>query len=107
MPKRRRAAEERPKETPMPDENTVLCVVDRLLGAEHMVARCVDGRSRVVRIPGRMRRRVWIKEGDVILVAPWDFQPGKGDVLYRYEGDEVKKLIERKLLPEDFLEGVT
>lgn len=105
MPRKKKAVEEKPKEIPLPNESTVLCVVDRLLGAEHMIARCADGRSRVVRIPGRMRRRVWIKEGDVILVAPWDFQPGKGDVLHRYASDEVKRLIEQGLLPKDFLEG--
>jgi len=32
-----------------------------------------------------MKRRVWIKVGDVVLVAPWDFQvDSRGDILWRY-----------------------
>ena len=104
--KKKRREEERPKEPPLPseEEGTVLCIVERLLGADHLLARCADGMSRKVRIPGSMRRRVWIREGDVILVAPWDFKPDRGDVVYRYVGDEVRKLVEKGLLPQELLE---
>ncbi len=104
--KRRRGEEERSKEIPLPssEEGTLLCIVERLLGADHLLARCADGVTRKVRIPGSMRRRVWMREGDVILVAPWDFKPDRGDAIYRYRGDEVRKLIEMGLLPEELKE---
>lgn len=109
MPKRDKAKgeEESRKETPLPDEASVICVVERLLGGEHFLARCVDGRSRVTRIPGRYRKKLWIREGDVVLVAPWDTQPErKGDMLYRYSNEEVKKLVEMGLIPPEHLEGI-
>ena len=27
---------------------------------------------------------MWIRAGDVVLVAPWDFDSGKADILWRY-----------------------
>jgi translation initiation factor 1A len=39
----------------------------------------------VCRIRGKMKRRVWIKVNDTVLVAPWDFQTdSRGDILWRY-----------------------
>ncbi len=104
--KKRRHEEETSKEMPLPkeEEGTVLCIIERLIGADFLLARCADGVQRKVRIPGSMRRRVWMREGDVILVAPWDFKPDRGDVIYRYRGDEVKKLVEMGLLPQELLE---
>ncbi len=105
MAKKRRE-EEAPKEVPLPnpDEGTVICIVERLLGADHVLIRCADGAQRKARIPGSMRRRVWIKEGDIVLAAPWDFRPDRADVIYRYERDEVKVLVEKGLVPQELLE---
>ncbi|TDA35632.1 translation initiation factor IF-1A, partial [Candidatus Nezhaarchaeota archaeon WYZ-LMO7] len=35
---------------------------------------------------------------DFVLVAPWDFQPGRGDLLWRYTKDEVEELKRRGLV---------
>ena len=32
----------------------------------------------------KMRRRQWVREGDLIIVWPWDFQDSKADVKHRY-----------------------
>jgi len=104
--KKKRRREERPKELVLPGEGEILCVVERMLGAEHIMARCLDGKVRMGRIPGRMKKRVWIREGDVVLMVPWEFQGDrKGDIVHRYLGDEVRKLIELGYLPPEFLEG--
>jgi len=103
--KKKRRVEERPRELLLPAEGQVVGVVERLVGAEHAIVKCSDGYSRMCRIPGRMRRRVWIKEGDVVLVAIWDFQPTrKGDIIHRYERDEIKKLVEMNYIPRELLE---
>jgi len=47
-----------------------------------------------------MKKRVWVRIGDVVLVAPWDFNPERGDIIYRYMPGEVQRL-ERKGLLED------
>lgn len=107
MPKKRET-EEKPKDIPLPDESTVICLVEKLLGGDHFLARCLDGYTRVTRIPGKFRKRVWIKEGDIVLVAPWDTQPDRrGDMVYKYWSDEVKKLVEKGILSPELLEGLT
>ncbi len=103
--KKARRGEERPRELLLPAKGQVVGIVERLVGAEHAVVKCSDGYTRMCRIPGRMRRRVWIKEGDIVLVAIWDFQPAKkGDIIHRYERDEVRKLIELNYIPKELLE---
>jgi len=69
----------------LPVANDVLCVTVRLLGFDRLMVKCQDGNERLCRIRGKMKRRVWIREGDVVLVSPWDFQSDKrGDVIWRY-----------------------
>lgn len=109
LPKKKKKGveEEAGKEPPIPGEGEVICGVIRLVGGNHFVAKCLDGVERMVRIPGRMRRRVWMREGDIVLVAPWDFNPKKGDVIYKYEKSEVAKLIEKGIIPKEFLDALS
>jgi len=83
----------------------VLCVVDEVVGADFIKVRCVDGVTRICRIPGKFRRRVWLSTGDVVLVEPWDFQQTKGDIVHKYEKDEIRKLISMNLITKEFIEG--
>jgi len=40
-----------------------------------------------------MKRRVWIRQGDIVLVSPWDFQSDKrGDVIWRYRRNQAEWL---------------
>jgi len=73
--------------------------VEQLLGASKMRVRCKDDKTRICRIPGKMRRRIWIKEGDVIIVKPWDVQGDqKGDVQWRYTRPQVDRLANQGLI---------
>ncbi|OWJ53857.1 translation initiation factor aIF-1A [Pyrodictium delaneyi] len=104
--KRGRREEESKKEIPLPnqEEGTMLCVVVRLLGADHLLIRCQDGVERKARIPGSLRRRMWMREGDIVLAAPWDFKPDRADVVYRYSREELRKLVEKGIVPQELLE---
>jgi len=97
------------KEPPLPNERegTVICGVVRHLGGDFLLAKCLDGYDRKIRIPGKMRRRVWISEGDLILVGVWDFSPDKGEVVYVYSKSEVSKLVEKNIVPKEFLEALS
>jgi translation initiation factor 1A (aeIF-1A) len=89
------------EEIPLPDgQTTILCIIQQLLGYDRARVICSDGKVRLCRIPGKLKKRMWMKVGDVVLVAPWDFQPEKGDILYRYTPGEVQRL-EKKGLLED------
>ncbi len=57
----------------------------KLLGYDRVLVKCADGHDRLCRIRGKMKRRVWIRDGDTVIVAPWDFQPeSRGDIVWRY-----------------------
>ncbi len=80
------------EKAPLPDEETMIGVITRLVGADRVYVEGSDGKVRLCRIPGRLRRKVWIREGDVVLFAPWPFQNGKGDILHRYTRSQVNYL---------------
>jgi len=77
----------------IPATTDVLGIAVRLMGFDRVLVRCQDGRERLCRIRGKMKRRVWIREGDVVLVSPWDFQFDKrGDITWRYRRNQVELL---------------
>lgn len=86
----------------MPDHRNreMFAIADQLMGASKIKAMCEDGKSRMARIPGKMKRRMWIKPGDLIIVKPWDFQDAKADVKYRYVRTQAVNLSRRKKIPE-------
>ena len=104
--KKRRESRQETKEFPLPneEEGTMLCVVLRNLGGGFLEVFCVDGETYKARIPGKMRRRVWMRPGDVVLFAPWGTSDKKGDIVYRYIKNQVAKLIEMGLISQEFIE---
>ncbi|MCD6371675.1 MAG: translation initiation factor eIF-1A [Candidatus Aenigmarchaeota archaeon] len=87
----------------LPKGNQVFGVVLQLLGSGRMMVRCSDGKDRICRIPGKIRRRLWIKPGDVILVQPWQVQGDKkGDIVVRYTPTQINWLKRRGILEKDF-----
>ncbi len=80
----------------LPRGNQVLGVLDSRLGASRCDVRCMDGNTRNCRIPGRLKRRLWVREGDIVLVEPWEFGGDeKGDIIYKYRPNQVKWLENR------------
>jgi translation initiation factor 1A len=77
----------------LPSQNDVLGVAIKLLGYDRVLVKCQDGHERLCRIRGKMKRRVWIREGDVVLVSPWDFQADtRGDLFWRYTKSQAEQL---------------
>ncbi|MEE9525575.1 MAG: translation initiation factor eIF-1A [Candidatus Woesearchaeota archaeon] len=71
-------------------------IVDQRMGGSRMRVRCLDGKTRLCRIPGRMKRYLWVREGDIIIVEPWELGgDAKGDVIYKYSKSQVQ-YIKRK-----------
>jgi len=75
--------------TPNKRDGEILGHVTSMLGANHIMVQCVDGVTRMCRIPGKIKKRVWIREGDTVIVVPWDFQGEKADVVWRYTQPQV------------------
>ena len=76
----------------MPNSDEVFAVVTEHLGGNHVRLRCADGETRMGRIPGRMKYRVWIEEGDVVIVEPWDWQDEKANIEWRYDSQDAEQL---------------
>ncbi|MCS7121503.1 MAG: translation initiation factor eIF-1A [Archaeoglobaceae archaeon] len=84
----------------LPDRSKgeLLGVVREILGAGHMKVYCEDGKERLCRIPGKMKKKIWVKEGDIVIVVPWPFQPEKGDIIWRYTAPQIEWLEKRNYL---------
>lgn len=77
--------EEEIARTRLPKQGEMFAVAIEMLGAGKMRAECEDGLTRICRIPGKMKKRIWIKTGDLILIAPWKVQSHeRADVVWRY-----------------------
>ena len=81
--------------TPRKDRNEVLATVACLLGSKRVTLQCMDGVVRMGRIPGSKKKRMWIREGDVVIANPWEVQDSKADVTWKYTRPQVEWL-ERK-----------
>merc|ERR1719487_1128652 len=74
--------------------------VIKMLGNGRVEAMCFDGEKRLGHIRGKMRKKVWINQGDIVLLSLRDFQDGKADVIQKYSSDEARKLKQYGELPE-------
>ncbi|KAJ3489327.1 hypothetical protein NLG97_g6017 [Lecanicillium saksenae] len=75
--------------------------VVKMLGNGRLEALCFDGSKRLANIRGKMRKKVWINQGDIILLSLRDFQDNKGDVILKYTADEARTLKSYGELPEN------
>jgi translation initiation factor 1A len=93
MGKRKIRSENTLKTMVLPSVNDVLGIAEKVLGAERFMVKCQDGKERLCRIRGKMKRRAWVREGDIVLVSPWDFQSNnRGDIFWRYRRNQVEWL---------------
>ena len=85
----------------MPKEGQLLGIVKKLLGADKVLVLCTDGKLRVCRIKGKLRRRIWIRVGDAVLVELWGFQlDTRGDIIGRYTAAQMEWLRKQGMLPD-------
>jgi translation initiation factor 1A len=77
--------EQKRKKPPLPHDDQVLGLLEKRLGGSRSDVRCVDGYTRNCRIPGRLKRKLWVREGDIVIVEPWDHQDQtRGDIVFKY-----------------------
>jgi len=75
-------------------------IVEQRLGGSRARVRCFDGKSRICRIPGRLKRKLWIRENDNILVEPWELDDDKGDIIFKYRENQIIFLRKKGLIKE-------
>ena len=99
------------KNTPEPTENIrvtlpykpkgeMFAVAETFQGGSRLQLICEDGKRRMGRIPGKLRRRMWVRENDLLIVVPWSFQDTKADVKFRYTPTQTSNLKRKGKIPE-------
>lgn len=77
----------------LPRGNQSIGILDQRLGGSRMRIKCFDGKVRICRIPGRLKRKLWLREGDYVLVEPWALGGNeKGDIIFKYRPSQVEWL---------------
>lgn len=84
--------QEGPVRVKLPRGREVIGIISQRCGASRMFVSCMDGKTRNCRVPGSKRRGLWLREGDAIIIEPWEFDDDKGDVLFKYTPNQVTKL---------------
>ena len=88
---------------PLPNRknNEMYAIADQLLGGSRIHVVCEDKKSRMARIPGKMKRKARVRTGDLLIIKPWDIQNEKADIVFRYSRTQASSLSRRKMLPEE------
>ena len=94
MPKRKKLTpREEIERLRMRRNDEVLGVAEQMFGFDRLRVRCKDGYTRTCRSGGKIRKRLWVRANDVVIVRPWIVQSEKkGDVMYRYTRTQVEWL---------------
>ena len=86
---------------PKKHKKEMFAIAERLMGGSRINAICEDGKARMARIPGKMKRRARVRTGDLLIIRPWEIQDEKADVIHRYTRIQAITLSRRRLLPEE------
>ena len=76
----------------LPRGKEVIGVIEQRLGGNKMNVECLDGKTINCRVPGRLKRALWLRPGDVVIIEPWEFDPNKGDVIFKYRSNQIEWL---------------
>jgi len=74
--------------------------VIKMLGNGRLEAMCFDGVKRLCHIRGKLRKKVWINQSDIILVGLRDYQDARADVILKYSPEEARNLKSYGEFPE-------
>lgn len=85
----------------LPKKGEVIGIIEERVGGNRMLVACTDKVTRNCRVPGRLRRKLWLRPGDVVIVMPWEFDNEKADILYKYTPTAISWLKKNGYLESD------
>jgi len=69
----------------IPEKGEILGIIKSNLGGSRFEVKCSDGFTRICRIPGKIKKRIWIRLGDLVIITPWSVQSNeRGDIAWMY-----------------------
>lgn len=87
-----------PVKARMPKGDEFIGIVEKRLGGSRMDIKAADGREILARVPGRAKKFLWIREGDIVLLQPWEFDSKRADLVYKYKKNEIKFLEKKGIM---------
>ena len=102
--KNRENSEEIITRVKLPRSGEVIGIIEQRLGGNKMLVNCLDGKARNCRVPGRLRRALWLRPGDVVIVELWEFDKNKGDIIFKYRPTQIEWLKNHGHLKSDTME---
>ena len=81
-----------PARARLPRKGQFIGIVLQRLGGKRMSIKTTDNKVRNCRVPGKFKRKFWLREGNFVLIEPWPDDDEKGDVVYQYHGNEEHQL---------------
>lgn len=94
------SSENEPVRVKLPRGKEVLGIIEQRLGGNKMSVSCLDGKTRNCRVPGRLKKFLWLRPDDVVIVEPWEMDNGKGDILFKYRKNQVNWLRKKGYLEQ-------
>ena len=76
--------------------------IDTVFGNCRFNVKCIDNKIRLAHIRGKLRKRSWCSQGDIVLISTRDFQDDKCDIIQKYNPDEVAVLIQYNEISQSF-----
>jgi len=73
----------------LPKDREVIGIIEQRLGGNKMLVNCLDGKSRNCRVPGRLKRALWLRPDDIVIIEPWELDNNKGDVIFKYKPNQI------------------
>jgi len=88
----------------LPRGKEVIGIIEQRFGGNKMNVNCLNGKSRNCRVPGRLKRKLWLRPGDVVIIEPWELDDSKGDVLFKYNKSQLMWLRKNNYLETEKVE---
>lgn len=86
--------------TPRRNDGEIMGLVEALHGGKRMTVKCADGKIRMCRVSGKMKR-IWVRNGDYVILKPWELEGDKkADIVWRYRQTEAEWLQNNGFLNE-------
>lgn len=84
-----RGPEQAVQRAKLPKGKEVIGIIEQRLGGNKMMVNCLDGKNRNCRVPGRLKRELWLRPNDVVIIEPWELDNEKGDVIFKYRPNQI------------------
>ena len=101
MKKHQNQEEQKITRVRLPRGEEIIGIIEQRLGGNKIMVNCLDGKTRNCRVPGRMKRRLWLRPNDVVIVEPWELDKDKGDVIFKYRLNQIEWLKKKGYLKSE------